>query len=363
MTKNGKKKLLRQCEAFIVCFILMGVVAVSKNGTLFGISLKADTELAEDTDVISERDGATVINTSSICGNVIGYSGPTPVEIILRDGKISRITPLKNKETPEFFGAVMNSDFLDHWYGKPLEEAQEVHPDAVTGATITSSAIRKNIEAGIAYALRSPNPKKEETPVPLDFKFFFVIFIILAASIVPLIIRNKRYRLLQLVLNVILIGFWGGTFISYSLMTSLMANGIKTYMMIPVLLMLVTAFLYPFFGKPNHYCNWICPYGSIQELAGRMIKYKVKMSPGIVKSLSWFRDALWFCLMAVMWAGLWFDWMNWEPFAAFFFNNEVSAVVYSIAGGFLLLSFFISRPYCRFVCPTGTLFKLSEGSK
>ena len=40
-------------------------------------------------------------------------------------------------------------------------------------------------------------------------------------------------------------------------------------------------------------------------------------------------------------------------------NEAATGVV--IAGAlFVVLSLFITRPYCRFVCPTGALFRISE---
>lgn len=361
MDKN-KNQIFNQAICFLLCFMLMAVVAVSRNQKLFGISLEKSNSETTVEPISEGEDGTTIINTTPLTKNIIGYAGTTPVEIIIKDGKINNINILSNNETPEFIGAVKNSDMLDQWYGKTLEEASILHVDAVSGATRSSSAIIKNIETGIAYAQSTPIKNTENNILHLDFKFFIIILVILAAAILPFFIKNKIYRIVQLIINVLILGFWGGTFISYSLLTSIISNGIKTWTLIPVLLMLVTAFIYPFFKKKNYYCSWICPYGSIQEVAGKCIKFKLKVSTKTFKILTFIRDALWVLLMFFMMIGLWFDWMDWEPFAAFFFN-DASPVVLGIAGGFLILSFFIQRPYCRFVCPTGTLFKLSEGNK
>lgn len=348
---------------FVACLMLMAVVAVTRDSKLFGIHIPKAGEESETIEPVTvSADGTMTVNTTPIAKDIIGFSGPTPVEITVKDGRIVKVKPLKNNETPEFFGAVMNSDLLDSWNGKTLREAAEVHPDGVSGATITSTSIIRNAEAGIAYAMDAPETAADTYKVELDFKFFCVIFIILAGCILPFFLKGKLYRYLQLVLNVVLLGFWGGTFISYSLMTSLTANGIKTWVMIPVVIMLVPAFIYPFFGRKNHYCTWICPYGSIQDLASGCFKYQLKLSPGAVKALTWTRNVLWALLMWFMMTGLWFEWMAWEPFSAFFFK-DASPVALGIAGGFILISFVIRRPYCRFVCPTGTLFKLSENNK
>lgn len=338
----------------------MAVVAISRTGRLWSVHIPREGEETEQTEpVVVTEDGTMTINTTSLAKGVVGFTGPTPVEITVKDGKITKVKALKNNETPEYIGAVLNSDMLDSWDGLTLREAADVHPDAVSGATVTSTALIRNAEAGIAYALDAPVAKSETFQVKLDFKFFCIMAVILAAMILPFFLKGRMYRNFQLVLNVVVLGLWGGTFISYSLMTSLMANGIKTWVMIPVVLMLVPAFIYPFFGRKNHYCTWICPYGSIQDLAGQTGIRPLKVTAVWNRRLSFLRNALWAGLMWIMMAGLWFDWMDWEPFVAFFFK-DVSPVALGIAGGFLLLSFFVRRPYCRFVCPTGTLFKISE---
>lgn len=352
---------IRQWIGFIICMMIMVVTPIWKDHKIFGIQLSHSNE--EKIETLRETENGFIINTAEIGKDIIGYGGQTPVEITVSDGVIKKITLLPNQETPEFFGAIRNSDLVDRLEGKTLEEASQMPMDGVSGATYSSKAIIGNIKTGIAYGMDQNinlvNTKEEREKLPL--KFYITIVIIVAGGVIPLFFKDKRYRTLQLILNVLLLGFWGGTFISYSLMTSYAANGITQIMMIPTGLMLIAAFIYPFFGKKDYYCLWICPYGSLQELLGKSVKYKLKMKPRLIKILTYFREALWFVLMWLLWTGLWFDWMGYEPFAAFFFK-DASAVTLGIAGAFLILSLFIQRPYCRFVCPTGTLFKYSEGN-
>ena len=356
------KSKLPQLISFLICLMLMLVVPIWRDHKIIGIDLPIESDQEEKIETLTTTSTGFIINTTEIGKSIMGYGGKTPVEITVSNGKITKITPLKNQETPEFFGAVRNSDLFERLEGMSLEEAATTPLDGVSGATYTSKAIIGNIKGGIAYALdnnvKAAEMEAESEKLPL--KFYITIIIILAGGVIPLFIKDKRYRILQLILNVLLLGFWGGTFISYSLMTSYLANGITRVVLIPIALMLVAAFIYPFFGKKNYYCLWICPYGSLQELLGKCVKYKFKLKPSLIKWLNFFREALWFVLMWLLWTGLWFDWMGYEPFAAFFFT-DASAVTLGIAGGFLILSFFMQRPYCRFVCPTGSLFKFAEG--
>ena len=361
MNKNILKLRLGQLVCFVLCLMAMLVVPIWRDHKIIGIDLGNDEGKVETLKALP--DGSIIINTTEIGKDITGYGGHTPVEILIKDGVVEKVTPLKNQETPEFFGAVRNSDILESLNGKTLEEASQTKIDGVSGATYSSKAIIANMQAGVAYALdRNVGfAEKEADHEKLPLKWYITIVIIVAGGIIPLFLKDKRYRILQLILNVLLLGFWGGTFISYSLMTSYLTNGITKVILIPTALMLVAAFIYPFFGKKNYYCAWMCPYGSLQELLGKCLRYKIKIKPGIAKGLNYFREALWFVLMWLLWTGLWFDWMGYEPFAAFFFT-DASAVTLGIAGGFLILSLIIQRPYCRYVCPTGTLFKFAESS-
>ena len=162
-----------------------------------------------------------------------------------------------------------------------------------------------------------------------------------------------------MLLDIGILGLWCGTFISYSLIVNYMSAGIDPWTSLIPIVMLITAFVYPLFGKKNHYCHYICPCGALQDLAGKTRKRKWKMSSKTVKQLSNIRQLLWSVLMVLMLAGVLFQWMDYEICTAFIFRSA-SIVVLLFAGFITVLSVFVPRPYCRFVCPTGTLFKIAQ---
>lgn len=342
--------------------MLMMVAAVTRYHKIFGIDLSEERE--EVATVSTSPDGETVINTTLIGRDIRGFAGPVPLEVYIKDGVIVKVRLLDSDETPEFIGTVKNKGLLRRFEGHTPEEVVNMSVDAVSGATFSSKAVIANVRAAAAYALDESNGVLAASESPdLDYKFFLTLAVILAGGVIPLFLRNRKYRIVQLVLNVIVLGFWGGTYLCYTRMVDYLGNGPGNFLLaLPLLLMLVAAFVYPMFRRPDHYCNWMCPYGSLQELVGKVVPVKFHLSKGAVQALTLFRDALWFALMWLLWTGLWFDWMNYEVFAAFFITTA-GPVVLGIAGGFLLLSLVFHRPYCNFVCPTGTLFKLTEGRK
>lgn len=359
-----KKGIFQQVLLLLICLVVMAAAAIRRDGKLLGHQLKgekAPTEKAAGLDTLKRlADGTVVINTTGLAKDINGYGGTVPLELYIKDGKVAQVKALRNMETPDFFEEA--SQLLTRWNGKTIEEAQQLHVDGVSGATFTSRAIIGNVQRGLQYA--SKNAVEPGFLDRLDHspKALAGLLVVLMGAIIPLFYRNKRYRLVQQVLNIGVLGLWCGTFISYSLMMGYLSSGISLWVSLIPVVMLVTAFIYPLFGKKNHYCNHICPCGAAQELAGKATKRKLRMSQNTVRVLTLMRRMLWGVLMALMLVGIGFEWMDYEIFSAFIFQSA-SVVVLLLAGIFLVLSVFIPRPYCRFVCPTGTLFKVAQGSK
>ena len=86
------------------------------------------------------------------------------------------------------------------------------------------------------------------------------------------------------------------------------------------------------------------------------------MKAETAKMLSRFREILWAVLMMLMLLGVGGEWMDYEVFSAFILQSA-SVVVLILGVVVVFLSFFVARPYCRFVCPTGTLFNIAQNSK
>ena len=125
------------------------------------------------------------------------------------------------------------------------------------------------------------------------------------------------------------------------------------------IVMLITAFIYPLFGRPQHYCNHICPLGSAQQLTAQMCKFKVRISKKMLNVLDWFRRILWGVLIFLLWIDTFTQWMDYELFQAFMVESAPWYIIMT-AGVFIALSTIVARPYCRFVCPIGSLIKRSE---
>lgn len=341
--------------SLLCCIVMMCAAALCVNKTLLGHKAETKTKnVPELTDTIATLpDGTQVIHTAVLC-NATGYAGSTPLDIYIRDGKISKISSLENGETPNFYEKASN--LFGNWQGKTPGQAAELKVDAVSGATYSSEAIKANMTAGLNYYL---NTQQQSGIGSLPWKMWVALGVTLAACLLPLFVKSKKYRIVQLIANVVVLGFWCGQFLDYSLMLRYLSNGIELPAGLAAIAMLIAAFIYPLFGHPQYYCNHVCPLGSAQILVSELVPFKIHLSPGLVTFLDWLRKLLWAVLMLLLWADVATDWMNLELFQAFLFKSA-SWWIIIVAILFVLLSGIISRPYCRFVCPTGSLFKRAE---
>ena len=102
-------------------------------------------------DEVILREGKTyVVNTTSLTKSIKGYLGTTPLKIYITDNKIDKIEALPNQETPKYFAKV-KKQLLDKWNGMTVSKAMKAQVDGVTGATLSSDAVKKNVVNGLEY--------------------------------------------------------------------------------------------------------------------------------------------------------------------------------------------------------------------
>lgn len=352
---------LQQLLCLLTCVLMVVAVSIRRDGKVAGQEVKDHQTASQKTEpMVVLEDGSVRLNTTELGKDIVGYGGTVPLEITLHEGRVENIRALANSETPGFFKEA--SVLLTKWNGQTVEDALKMKVDAVSGATFSSKAIIGNVQRGLQYAAKNPVKTSVWTEFDFSAKAMAGLVVVLLAAIVPLFIKDRRYRMVQQILNVIVLGFWCGSFLNYTSIISYMSNGMNIVALIVPVIMLITAFVYPLFGKKSYYCTQVCPFGSLQELAGKCVGYKVRIKSATAKRLDKFRQILWAMLMLCLWTGVWFDWIDYEPFSAFVFQSA-SWVVIALAIVFVALSTVVMRPYCRFVCPTGSLLKYCQFSK
>ena len=376
MQKQKNKTFVLRLMSLFVIVLVISAAAILRDGKLLGHdmgeALATSAAVAVDNDTLEVLpDGAIVVNTRLLAKDLQGYGGPVALRIhIDKGGVVDNIEAEPNAETPDFFNHAKT--VMARWQGKTVDAAMAEQVDAVTGATFSSRAIIENVHRGLVYAkqhaaLGNASGAADSADVQADAYLakgwtiggIAALIVVLLGAVVPLLFNNRRWHNVQLVLNVVVLGLWTGTFVSYTLLMRLFAGGVSIAslgVLAAPLLTVVVAMFYPLAGKPGHYCAHLCPFGSAQELAGKLSRRKLHITSRLNKRLSIFRNILWGVLMALMLTGTWTAWMDYELFTAFLYTSA-SAWVIVFALLFIVLSVWVPRPYCRYVCPTGYLFR------
>ena len=382
MVKRQRKGFVARLLSLVVVVLILAAAAILRDGRILGHDLREAHEakaLKNDTLEVTP-DGAFVVNTKPLAKDVQGYGGPVPLKIHIKDGRVAAVEAEPNAESPDFFNRA--KELLNHWQNKSVDEALAEEVDAVSGATFSSRAIIANMQRGLAYAKQHgqwgedgsvgalgtsapPIVGSEDGSVgalETGASPIVALVVVLLGAVVPLFYNNRRLHLVQLAVNVVVLGLWTGTFVSYTLFLRIFAGGVSLSAIgafAAPLLMLIVALIYPLAGRSGHYCANVCPFGSAQELAGKLSRRKLRITPRVLKLLSVLRNLLWGVLMALLLTGTCTAWIDYELFTAFLYSSA-SVWVTVLAALFLVLSVWVPRPYCRFVCPTGALIKSVE---
>lgn len=350
---------LSQITSLLICVFLISIIAINRDNSFFGFSL--GEEINEGCDITQTED-YIIINSSNIVTNIKGFGGATPLEIhINSDNVIEKIIPLKNSESPRFFKNLEKKGLYSQWIGLTPENAINKKVNTISGATMSSNAVIKTFNASIGYALDNQIIETNDYNEYFSIKNIITILILLGGAIIPIYIKNRRYRYLQLIVNIVVLGLWSKTFLSLTMIVNFVSNGIDNIDILLPLILIIVAFVLPIFGKKQHYCTWICPYGASQEIIHSISPFKIKISDKLNKLLINFQKILWSVIMAILCIGLYYEIMEYEAFSIFIFN-QADIPLMIIGFLFLILSLFIKRPYCRYVCPTGYLIKFSENN-
>ena len=356
---NSTITKLTHLTSIAIVIFLISIIAINRNNKLFGISLEEDANQNSES-ITTYTEDYIIVNSTNIVSGIKGYAGATPLEIYINnDGCIEEVKPLKNSESPRFFKSLEKKGLYSQWVGLTPQEAIEKKVDAISGATISSKAVINTFNSAMLYAIDNNIITSIDIKEYFSLKNIIAILAILTAAIVPIFLKNKIYRYIQLITNIIVLGVWCSTFLSLSMIVNFVSNGFDSITILIPLLLITIAFIYPLLGKKQHYCTWVCPFGASQEVIYSISPFKVNISQRANELLKTLQKVLWTIIMTILCMGIYFEIMDYEALTLFLFNQaDIPVLILGFA--FLFASLFVKRPYCKYICPTGYLVKFSE---
>jgi len=206
------------------------------------------------------------------------------------------------------------------------------------------------------YSLPSPTAPGPRADL---FGYIDVAVLVLVMALCAFFLLRKRLRREIQVLSVFSLLYFGfyrlGCVCSVGSVQNIALSLGANHYAVPFTVM--AFFLLPllftlFFGRV--FCGSACPLGAMQDLVAFKPR---KVNPGLDRGLGilpyvWLAIGVFFA-----YEGAAFFICEYDPFVGFF-RLSMRSGVFWVSIVFLVLSVFVGRPYCRFLCPYGGLLRL-----
>ncbi len=296
--------------------------------------------------------------TSSMSPRVKGYGGEISAVVgIDKSGTITGIEILKHNETPFYFSALEEAGFFRDIKGHRIEDGYK-GLTIVSGATISSRALLKDIIGGavrIAKEELNIHPHLEEETSKKELVLSFLLFLIFLSGFIGVKKRKKFFTILSSIGGIILIGFYMNSSFSLADISKIVVLNFPSTSNLSLFLIYIFVIVSSFMKKPL-YCRCICPYGTIVEIAGMIGKKKKIESPSSARFASFLREFIGITLLFLFLITGSSIFLYFEPFHWLFsLKGSLTMWLFAISG--ILLSIFIKRFWCIFLCPTGGILE------
>ena len=190
------------------------------------------------------------------------------------------------------------------------------------------------------------------------YEYIDAVVLLAALGLSSYLVLSKRSRkaiFVLMVFSLIYFGFWRkGCVCSVGAVQNIVLSIFDRDYAVPITV--AVFFLLPlvfalFFGRV--FCAAVCPLGAIQDL---VLLRPISVPNWLESSLRLF--AYVYLASAVLFAatGSAFVICRYDPFVAFFrLSGNLNVLIIGFC--LLLISLFVGRPYCRFICPYGVLLR------
>jgi len=328
----------------------------------------------------SGRQVGVVVLSTDLAPEVRGFNGHVPVAVALdMSGRVVGAQVLPSGETPGYVRKIYAPEFAAQFVGKLYSEPMSLGRgvDGVTGATVTASAVTEGVRLtvqraaekvlGLEARLAEPAQGLRLNPWHLAVPVFFLLAWIGEAG------RLRRLRPFLLAASVLCLGIGLRAFFSVKHILDIGTLQIPSLRENLLWYFLAVLALGSALAAGRLYCAWICPFGAVTELLGRLFHPfdKARGGPSNVGgrsllevSATWDRRlrrvkyAVLLGLPAVYLIGRNPDALYVEPFAdafTFGFLAPGSDAALRVAWLVFLVvaSLFVFRFFCRYLCPAG----------
>jgi len=269
-------------------------------------------------------------------------------------------------ETPSFFDKMTESGFLEQLLGKSFSEPFQIYDDVdgVSGATYTARGLAEaTLQGSRLIADEQLGLSVPDIPPP-PIQFGIPEFTVLALFTVgyfahrPKFKYKKQVRWGMLLTGMFVLGFWYNQPLTISKINTFLLGfwpqwqtNLYWYFLLGGILFVLTV------DNKNAYCAWFCPFGAAQECMGAIGGAKLTRPRQYRRLFIWLQRGLaWAAIMLALLfrnPGI----SSYEVFGTLF-SLTGSTVLFALLGIMMVMSLFVKRPWCNFLCPLDPVYDI-----
>lgn len=184
--------------------------------------------------------------------------------------------------------------------------------------------------------------------------------VVVALALAAFFLKTPAVAWLSMAATLLVLGFADASFLSVSHLTAAVWVGPGVFLRDLPLLLLVVATILTTLVWGRVFCGFLCPFGVLQELLEQVVPRRLRrrIPPRLHRAGLRLKYVLLAVVLVPALLGSHASLYQWfEPFGTVFFPSR-SAVLWAIAGVFLLGAALVPRFYCRYACPLGAALAL-----
>ncbi len=311
-----------------------------------------------------------IFRSEHFTGTVYGYAGPMSVVAFTDpNGSLIDFRITRSRETPRYIRRIR--DWMDSLKGKTVfGENPIANVNTVSGATLSSDAILRLLRgSGQQFATsvfgRHDSPQVTTQSWTERINWPLVGWGVGALMAFGAIFHGKLWsRLIVLAFTAAVGGFWlNKQFSTDHVVRLLRGEGLPAGPVAGLCLLMGVPLLIFLFG--NLYCGYLCPFGALQELLSHIVpkRLKVRLPLATITLGRSLKYGVLFVLVVAVFVGGSRRFLEVDPLTSVFdrqsWSRDVLASLGLIVAILMLVgTLFVTRLWCRYLCPTGAFLSL-----
>ncbi len=309
-----------------------------------------------------------IFRSDDFSTTVYGYGGPMSV-ILFADpaGALTDFRITRSYETPRYISRIRS--WMTSLKGQKVFGASTLDGvNAVSGATMSCNAILRllrnsgrQFDASVLAGVQTVDASQQTWIEKVDW---LVVYWAAGVLLALIVIHHGRVwsRVAMLVFTAAVGGIWLNRQYSTDHVVRLLSGqGLLGSPIANACLLLGTPLVILLLG--NIYCGYLCPFGALQELLGLVLPKRFKAKPSLptMTAARFVKHGVLFSLVIVFFTTGSKRFLELDPLTLAFnrqFWTESLSLGLILAVAVLLAAAFVTRIWCRYLCPTGAFLSL-----